>query len=148
MADEVRTGIFLQVYDIYGVFWYFLNFMEGLYLLENCTDKYSQHSSIIWSVWLNGWVFIYELRSCGFESCWSHSKMWQKKNKKTKKQNKKTNKHYNKNKSMFINTDLLILQLSLNYQAIRFLILDSTFLTTFLYNIFVDWALCSVTLLF
>ena len=32
------------------------------------TDKYWQHSPIIWSVWLNGWVFIYELSGCGFES--------------------------------------------------------------------------------
>ena len=32
------------------------------------TDKYSQHSSIIWPVWLKGWVFIYELSGCGFES--------------------------------------------------------------------------------
>ena len=32
------------------------------------TDKYSQHSLIIWPVWLNGWVFIYELSACGFES--------------------------------------------------------------------------------
>ena len=32
------------------------------------TDKYSQHSSIIWSVWLNGWVFVYELSECGFKS--------------------------------------------------------------------------------
>ena len=32
------------------------------------TDKYSQHSSIIWPVWLNGWVFVYELSGCGFES--------------------------------------------------------------------------------
>ena len=24
------------------------------------TDKYSQHSSIIWPVWLNGRVFVYE----------------------------------------------------------------------------------------
>ena len=30
--------------------------------------KVSQHSSIIWSVWLNGWVFVYELSGCGFES--------------------------------------------------------------------------------
>ena len=36
------------------------------------TDKYSQHSSIIWSVWLNGWVFVYELSGCGFESCCNH----------------------------------------------------------------------------
>ena len=32
------------------------------------TDKYSQHSSIIWPVWLNGSVFVYELSGCGFES--------------------------------------------------------------------------------
>ena len=32
------------------------------------TDKYSQHSSIIWPVCLNGWVFVYELSGCGFES--------------------------------------------------------------------------------
>ena len=36
------------------------------------TDKYSQHSSIIWLVWLNGWVFVYELCGCGFESSCSH----------------------------------------------------------------------------
>ena len=34
----------------------------------HCTDKYWQHSSIIWSVWLNGWVLVYELIGCGFES--------------------------------------------------------------------------------
>ena len=28
-------------------------------------DKYSQHSLSIWPVWLNVWVFVYEL--CGFE---------------------------------------------------------------------------------
>ena len=36
------------------------------------TDMYSQHSSIIWSVWLNGWVFVSELSGCGFESRCSH----------------------------------------------------------------------------
>ena len=36
------------------------------------TDKYSQHSSIIWSVWLNGWVFVYELIVCRFESRCGH----------------------------------------------------------------------------
>ena len=36
------------------------------------TDKYSQHSSIIWPVWLNGWVFVYEPSGCGFESGCSH----------------------------------------------------------------------------
>ena len=29
---------------------------------------YSKYSSIIWSVWLNGWVFLYELSGCGFQS--------------------------------------------------------------------------------
>ena len=36
------------------------------------TDKHSQHSSLIWPVWLNGWVFSYELRGCEFESSCSH----------------------------------------------------------------------------
>ena len=36
------------------------------------TDKYSHHSSIIWPAWLNGWMFIYELSECGFESSWCH----------------------------------------------------------------------------
>ena len=36
------------------------------------TDKYSQHRSIIWLVWLEGWVFIYKLSGCGFESCCCH----------------------------------------------------------------------------
>ena len=31
-------------------------------------DKYSQHSTIIWPVWLNGWVFIQESSGCGFTS--------------------------------------------------------------------------------
>ena len=36
------------------------------------TDKYSKHSSIIWTVWLNGWVFVYKLTGCGFASSCSH----------------------------------------------------------------------------
>ena len=38
------------------------------------TDKYSWHSSIIWPVWSNGWVFDYELSGCGcgFKSHCSH----------------------------------------------------------------------------
>ena len=36
------------------------------------TDKNSQHSSIIWPVWLNGRVFVYELSGCGFDSSWSY----------------------------------------------------------------------------
>ena len=36
------------------------------------TDKYSQRSTIIWPIWLNGLVFVYELCDCGFESRCSH----------------------------------------------------------------------------
>ena len=46
--------------------------MIRTYNQTHCTDKHSQHSSIIWPIWLNGWVFIYELRGCGFESSYSH----------------------------------------------------------------------------
>ena len=34
----------------------------------HCTDKYLQYSLIIWDVWLNGWVFVYKLRGCGFSN--------------------------------------------------------------------------------
>ena len=34
--------------------------------------KYSKHSSIIWPVWPNGWVFVYEPSGCDFESCCCH----------------------------------------------------------------------------
>ena len=36
------------------------------------TDKYSQHSLTIWPVLLNGWVLVYELSVCGFESRYYH----------------------------------------------------------------------------
>ena len=34
------------------------------------TDKYSQHSSIIWPIWLNDWVFVYKLSAvpCLFQA--------------------------------------------------------------------------------
>ena len=34
-------------------------------------NKYSQHSSIIWLVWLTGWVFVYKLSGYRLESCYS-----------------------------------------------------------------------------
>ena len=40
--------------------------MVRTYSQMHRTDKYSQHSSIIWPVWSNGWVFAYELNGCGF----------------------------------------------------------------------------------
>ena len=36
------------------------------------TDKYSQHTSLVWPVWLNNWVFVYRLSSCWFEFRCSH----------------------------------------------------------------------------
>ena len=36
------------------------------------TDTYSLCSPLIWPVWLNGRVFVYELSACGFESHRSH----------------------------------------------------------------------------
>ena len=36
------------------------------------TDKYSQHSSIIWLVWLNHWMLDYELSGCELESRCCH----------------------------------------------------------------------------
>ena len=42
------------------------------YSQMHLTDQYSQHSSIIWPAWLNGWVFVYKLSGCGFESRCCH----------------------------------------------------------------------------
>ena len=36
------------------------------------TDKYSEHTYIIWPVWRIGWVFVYELNGLLFESSRSH----------------------------------------------------------------------------
>ena len=35
-------------------------------------DNYSQHSPVVWPVWLNGQVSVQELSGCGFESCCSY----------------------------------------------------------------------------
>ena len=38
-----------------------------------CPVQISNHKQLSdWSIWLNGWVFVYELSGCGFESCCSH----------------------------------------------------------------------------
>ena len=41
-------------------------------LATQFTTQYSQHSSIISPVWLNGWVFVYQLSGCKFKYCCSH----------------------------------------------------------------------------
>ena len=35
-------------------------------------NNYLQHSLFIWLVWLNGWVFVYELIGCGIEPSCHH----------------------------------------------------------------------------
>ena len=44
----------------------------------NCTDKYSQHSSIIWPVWVNGSVFIYELVVASSPVAVTNDTIWRK----------------------------------------------------------------------
>ena len=46
--------------------------MTRAYIQMHRTDKYSQHNSIISPVWLKGWVFVYQLNGCEFESGCSH----------------------------------------------------------------------------
>ena len=45
--------------------------MRRTYSEIHCMDKYWQHSSMIWEVGLNGWVFVYKLSGCGLESPYS-----------------------------------------------------------------------------
>ena len=45
------------------------------YSLMRRTDKYSQHSLLNWPVWLNGWVFVYELSGSGFEFHYCHTSL-------------------------------------------------------------------------
>ena len=47
--------------------------MTRTYSQMHRKDKYSQHNSINWPVWLNGWVLVYELSGCGFESSCSQN---------------------------------------------------------------------------
>ena len=46
--------------------------MTRTYSQTHHTDKYSQHSVTTWPVWLNGWVFVYDLSGCGFQCSCSH----------------------------------------------------------------------------
>ena len=46
--------------------------MTRTYSQMHRTDKYSEHWLIIWPVWANGWVFVYELSGSGFKSSCSH----------------------------------------------------------------------------
>ena len=48
---------------LYGAFDCILSF--HVCLSESMHNPHSQHSSIIWPVWLNIWVLIYELSGCG-----------------------------------------------------------------------------------
>ena len=59
-----------RYFDIHGTIQYGFTLkclcgMTRTYSQMHRTDKYSQHSSIIWPVWLNVWVFVYELSVVG-----------------------------------------------------------------------------------
>ena len=49
-----------------------VRYMIITYSQMHRTDKYLQRSSIIWPVWLNGWVFVYVLIDCRCESRCCH----------------------------------------------------------------------------
>ena len=70
----VSSKVFLDI-QATTKFGFTLKRVRGMTITYNQmhrTDKYSQLNSIIWPVWLNGWVFVYELSECGFESSYSH----------------------------------------------------------------------------
>ena len=41
----------------------------------HCPDKNSQHSLIIWPVWLNVWKLVCELSDWGFKYCYCHLRL-------------------------------------------------------------------------
>ena len=49
-----------------------MGYMIKTYSQIDRTDKYSEHSSILWSVWPIGWVLIYELSGSVFQSSCIH----------------------------------------------------------------------------
>ena len=46
--------------------------MIKIYSQMHHIDKHSHDSSIIWPIWLNGWVFVCKLSSCRLESSCNH----------------------------------------------------------------------------
>ena len=52
--------------------WHDKGGMTRTYSQMHRTGKFSEHSSNIWPVWLNGWMFVYELNSSGFKSSCNH----------------------------------------------------------------------------
>ena len=50
--------------------------MIATYSRMHRTNKYSKHSSIIWPVCLNGWVFVYKLSGCRLESRCCHFRIF------------------------------------------------------------------------
>ena len=58
----------IKAYVIFKLFLKCVRDMITTYSQMHLTDKYSQHSSIIWPIWPNGWVVVYDLSGCGFDS--------------------------------------------------------------------------------
>ena len=47
-----------------------LHDMRTTYSQMQFRNKFSQHSSIFFPIWLSGWIFVYDWKGCGFASCW------------------------------------------------------------------------------
>ena len=59
---------FRQLQSVYSLCMKCICDMIITYIQMHHADKYAQYNSIILLVWLNGWVLVYKLSGCGFES--------------------------------------------------------------------------------
>ena len=57
-----------------GLFWNSIKLCDcnGIWTHNHLARKQTLHHLANWSVWLNGWVFVYELSDCGIESRCNH----------------------------------------------------------------------------
>ena len=79
LSCHVRISEWITLYSYLNVTELLARNRHDIWSLSDCngtrmhrTDKYSQHSSNIWLVWVNGWVIVYELFVFGFDSRCCH----------------------------------------------------------------------------
>ena len=63
--------LYLNNHSLLSSFSFFISFFNyhwEMAILIVCLDL----KGLVWPIWLNGWVFVYELIRCGFESRCSH----------------------------------------------------------------------------
>ena len=70
--NELRKVVRYRLCELYFCVWAFIHFPNYTFVFGHRTDKYSEHSSIIWPVYPNGWVFVYEVNGFVFKSSCSH----------------------------------------------------------------------------